>query len=761
VNFSKNVTFDQHTTDLIEKGSTFVPLPKTVNQTEVQAAILRFERKCAWKAALFNEDAEEEVYIPPLFPQTKSNMPKEAPPKALQDAFTGIRTGILSSPLNHVRDNLSPNQRNAINNLVKLRKEGHLVIQPMDKTGGLAVFDRKDYVEGLEKILTEKAQFSGETTERKDFYEPATNEDLIEGLILIQEQVEKGLNNGWISKDEAKAMAPTEAKPGRLYGLAKVHKKVKKGEIPPFRPIVSGSGSLTENISKFVDFHGKPLLSALPSYIEDTPDFLRLLEDLKTEEFPENAIPVTIDVVGLYSNIPQGQAIQCMEDALNTRPKILKNSVPTIFLMNLLTLVLTLNIFTFANALFKQLWGIAMGTVCAPTVANIFMGVFEKDLLERAPGRQHIYKNFWKRYIDDILLIWTGTEEELKKFLAFIDTLHPTIKFTSDYDFQTKSVSFLDTRITIKNGKLTTDLYQKDTHSAQYLLPSSAHPPHCTKNIPYSLAYRLRRICSEEKDFEARLTELKNVLLTRKYGRKVIDQAFERARKIPRQEALKKVQRQNHSEGKVTFVIPFDPRLPKISKITQNQFALMKKDPLCAKIFEKGVQVAYKRHNNIRDILCRATLTTIKNRSSNREQRGWKKCPRSNHCLTCSYSKNLSEFTVTATGEKILIRQIITCNDKNVIYCIQCSKCHMQYVGKTTSKFKDRATAHRFSVDNKKSCPISDHFNLPGHSMSNMIFFAFEKVLKDDPFIIGARERFYIDKMEVIQYGINKNRTNK
>ncbi len=52
---------------------------------------------------------------------------------------------------------------------------------------------------------------------------------------------------GVSSKYEAKAMAPTEAKPGRLYGLAKVHKKVKKGEIPPFRPIVSGSGSLTEN----------------------------------------------------------------------------------------------------------------------------------------------------------------------------------------------------------------------------------------------------------------------------------------------------------------------------------------------------------------------------------------------------------------------------------------------------------------------------------------------------------------------------------
>ncbi len=82
--------------------------------------------------------------------------------------------------------------------------------------------------------------------------------------------------------------------------------------------------------------------------------------------------------------------------------------------MNLLTLVLTLNI-SFDNALYIQLWRIAMGTICAPTVANIFMGVFEKDLLERAPGKEHIYKKFWRRFIDDILLIWTGSEKELKE----------------------------------------------------------------------------------------------------------------------------------------------------------------------------------------------------------------------------------------------------------------------------------------------------------------------------------------------------------
>ena len=37
-----------------------------------------------------------------------------------------------------------------------------------------------------------------------------------------------------------------------------------------------------------------------------------------------------------------------------------------------------------------------------------------------------------------------------------------------------------------------------------------------------------------------------------------------------------------------------------------------------------------------------------------------------------------------------------------------------------------------------------------------MIFFDIEKVVKE-----GARERFYIEKMDVLRKGINKNRTNK
>ena len=57
----------------------------------------------------------------------------------------------------------------------------------------------------------------------------------------------------------------------------------------------------------------------IPSYLQDTPDFLRHLEELKKEDLPDNCFPVSIDVVGLYNNIPHEEGIQCMKEALDER----------------------------------------------------------------------------------------------------------------------------------------------------------------------------------------------------------------------------------------------------------------------------------------------------------------------------------------------------------------------------------------------------------------------------------------------------------
>ena len=104
------------------------------------------------------------------------------------------------------------------------------------------------------------------------------------------------------------------------------------------------------------------------------------------------------------------------------------------------------------------------------------------------------YILFLKRFIDDYLIFWTGTVEDFEKFMIKINSMHPTIKFTSSYNAVERSTQFLDLKITITDEGITTDLYRKETDKVQYLLPSSCHPSHVFKNIPYSLALRLVRL---------------------------------------------------------------------------------------------------------------------------------------------------------------------------------------------------------------------------------------------------------------------------
>ena len=84
-----------------------------------------------------------------------------------------------------------------------------------------------------------------------------------------------------------------------------------------------------------------------------------------------------------------------------------------------------------------------------------------------------------KRYIDDIFF-----EESLKEFINEINSFHPIIKFTADWSKE--KVNFLDVEVTLKNGVLSTDLFVKATDTHQFLDPSSCHPNHCKKGIPYS-----------------------------------------------------------------------------------------------------------------------------------------------------------------------------------------------------------------------------------------------------------------------------------
>ena len=124
--------------------------------------------------------------------------------------------------------------------------------------------------------------------------------------------------------------------------------------------------------------------------------------------------------------------------------------------------------------------------------------------------------------------IYTHGRETLTASLDEANNFHhPSIKFTAE--ISNKQHVFLDTKSSLVGDTIPVDLYTKPKDTRQYLLPTSCHPKHCCKNVPYSLALRPRRICSDSDTFESRARELTDHLCKWGYQERAISLAIERA----------------------------------------------------------------------------------------------------------------------------------------------------------------------------------------------------------------------------------------
>ena len=136
-------------------------------------------------------------------------------------------------------------------------------------------------------------------------------------------------------------------------------------------------------------------------------------------------------------------------------------------------------------------------------VANHYLDCFEKMFLYTYFLQPFMYV----RYIDDCFLMWHHGLDELHSFVEHLNSQEPTtcIKFT--VEVSGKEIPFLDVKVKKVEDRIVTDLVTKTTDSHDYLLFSSAHPHRCKNSIPYSQFLRIKRICSEIKDFDKHVEE--------------------------------------------------------------------------------------------------------------------------------------------------------------------------------------------------------------------------------------------------------------
>ena len=204
--------------------------------------------------------------------------------------------------------------------------------------------------------------------------------------------------------------------------------------------------------------------------------------------------------------------------------------------------------------------GVAMGTEIGPSYAWLFVGHLEQTLLQQ-------YKKpvpeIYKRYIDDGIGATSLSYYQLLDFINFVQNFHPAVKFT--YEISEKSVTFLDMKLYLKQGKLTTSVHYKSTDSNSYLDYRSSHNPSTKNSIPFSQFLRLRRLCSDDADFEEKAEEMANFFLQRQYPENTVKKALDQVRPISRQKTLKP-NNKTASEERPIMSLLTTPRLSACAK---------------------------------------------------------------------------------------------------------------------------------------------------------------------------------------------------
>ena len=703
INLSDHVLSDSELS-LLSKGLTFVNTPSAPDRGLIFEDVSKFHTSIRRKLAIDKLMKEGALRPPPAFdPLANKNIPfkhqkfKNASnwnppgPSILETMCYMNETNLESANLEipH-KQNLRKAEVTALKSL-KINQD--IVIKKADKGSAVVILNRKDYInEGLKQLND------------TNFYREQTNDLTTYHRNLVKIQVDIMLESKEIDPKCAEYLVIDNPRTANFYLLPKIH----KGTIPPpGRPIVSANDCPTERISQFVDHFIQPLIPNLKSYIKDSGHFLWLLENIN---LPDNVILCTLDVTSLYTNIPNQEGISAVRQQLSHHRHPSEN--PTNHsICELLRLVLTCNNFQFDNKHYLQVGGTAMGTKLAPSFANIFMGWFEDNFVYTYKLKPLV----WKRYIDDVFMIWQHGDTELKDFIAHLNTRHDTIKFTEESS--RSSINFLDITVTLTaQGTLKTSLYCKPTDSHNYLLYSSEHPRHLLRGIPYSQFLRVRRICSDINDFRQNTLMLSSHFIRRGYPLKLVKAALLKAELQDRDTLIAKNApssatkplKQDTDKPKFYLVTTHNPGNPPVRKIIESNWSLLNKSKTTRSINDAELIFGQRRNKNLSDQLVRASTKTTTTKTPNSIRHP---CKRPKTCRYCPLIDRSEDFFSTTTRRKFYSMRNVNCQSSNLIYVITCRHCGIQYVGQTKNRILTRFQGHIFDISHDNDTTVARHFN--------------------------------------------------
>ncbi|MFN9983812.1 MAG: hypothetical protein ACK53Y_28055, partial [bacterium] len=139
----------------------------------------------------------------------------------------------------------------------------------------------------------------------------------------------------------------------------------------------------------------KILLQHVQSCIKNSTE---VIKDLKALHIPKGARLFSADATAMYTNIITNLGISSIRDFITSHQEKLPPDFPKELFLLVLTLVMKLNVFTFADTYWLQLAGTAMGTPVACSYDTVSLGHYENTTVLTQFRSNLIY---YKKYIDD------------------------------------------------------------------------------------------------------------------------------------------------------------------------------------------------------------------------------------------------------------------------------------------------------------------------------------------------------------------------
>jgi hypothetical protein len=166
-------------------------------------------------------------------------------------------------------------------------------------------------------------------------------------------------------------------------------------------------------------------VEALPSYVQDSADFLRKLEEAGPLE--QGEFMFTMDVVSLYPSVPRDKAREAMRKNLDRRGA---KKIPTEDLLELADMVLDGNEFSFEERRFLLCEGTAIGSKLGRNYAGCYLGEWESEVMAESMRQMGKKPSEWWRFVDDVKGRWKGTKEEFVDFVGIYNNHEARIKVT-------------------------------------------------------------------------------------------------------------------------------------------------------------------------------------------------------------------------------------------------------------------------------------------------------------------------------------------